>query len=59
MLKRHPPFPLLAGCAATNPPPPPDFTSYVVLGEYGAAVARVLIDAPPAPRSPSTSAASR
>ena len=32
---------LLAGCAATNPLPAPDFTSYVVLGEYGAAVARV------------------
>ena len=40
---------LLGGCAATNPSPPPDFTSYVVLGEAGAAVARVLIDAPACP----------
>lgn len=40
---------LLTGCAATNPSPPPDFTAYVVLGEYGAAVARVLIDAPACP----------
>lgn len=35
----------LAGCAATAPP----FSSYVVLGEQGAAVARVLIDAPSCP----------
>lgn len=49
ILKRTLPAVLLAGCAATNPPPPPDFTSYVVLGEYGAAVARVLIDAPACP----------
>ncbi|WP_373989308.1 metallophosphoesterase [Duganella sp. BuS-21] len=40
---------LLAGCAATNTAPPPDFTSYVVMGEYGAAVARVLIDAAACP----------
>lgn len=48
ILKPLLPVALLAGCAATNPPPP-DFTSYVVLGEYGAAVARVLIDAPGCP----------
>ena len=42
ILKRLAPAMLLAlaGCAATNPLPPPDFTSYVVLGEYGAAVRR-------------------
>jgi len=40
---------LLAACAAVPPAPPPDFTSYVVLGEQGAAVARVLIDAPRCP----------
>ncbi|WP_343728243.1 metallophosphoesterase [Duganella sp.] len=49
ILKRLAPAMLLAGCAATNPLPPPDFTSYVVIGEYGAAVARVLIDAPTCP----------
>jgi len=49
ILKRTLPVALLAGCAATNPLPPPDFTSYVVIGEYGAAVARVLIDAPACP----------
>ncbi|TFW17085.1 metallophosphoesterase [Duganella callida] len=40
---------LLAGCAGTRTGPAPDFTSYVVMGEYGAAVARVLIDAPGCP----------
>jgi hypothetical protein len=49
ILKRWAPVLLLTGCAATNAPPTPDFTSYVVLGEYGAAVARVLIDAPACP----------
>ncbi|MYM82535.1 metallophosphoesterase [Duganella sp. FT50W] len=49
LLKRCLPAALLAGCAATNPSPPPDFTAYVVVGEYGAAVARVLIDAPACP----------
>ncbi|WP_317204105.1 metallophosphoesterase [Janthinobacterium sp.] len=38
----------LAGCAAL-PPPGPDFASFVVLGEHGAAVARVLIAAPACP----------
>lgn len=50
ILKRWAPVLLLTGCAATTTAPPaPDFTSYVVLGEYGAAVARVLIDAPACP----------
>ncbi len=43
------PLLLLTGCAATNPPPPTDFTTYVVLGDQNAAVARVLIDAPACP----------
>ncbi|MYM97941.1 hypothetical protein GTP90_29245, partial [Rugamonas sp. FT81W] len=38
---------LLAGCATVGQPPA--FTSFVVLGEGGAAVARVLIDAPACP----------
>ncbi|MRW86910.1 metallophosphoesterase [Pseudoduganella sp. FT26W] len=49
LLKHWTPLLLLTGCAATNPSPSPDFTSYVVLGEAGAAVARVLIDAPACP----------
>jgi hypothetical protein len=40
---------MLAGCAATNPLQPPDFTSYVVLAEDGTAVARILIDTPACP----------
>ncbi|WP_328595624.1 metallophosphoesterase [Rugamonas rivuli] len=38
---------LLAGCATVGQPPA--FSSYVVLGEHGAAVARVLIAAPACP----------
>jgi len=38
---------LLAGCATVGQPPA--FTSFVVLGEGSAAVARVLIDAPACP----------
>ncbi|WP_181373107.1 metallophosphoesterase [Massilia glaciei] len=33
---------LLAGCAATHTPGAPDFSSFVVLGEQGAATARVI-----------------
>ena len=42
---------LLGGCAALapTPAPAPEFSSYVVLGENGRAVARVLIDAPACP----------
>lgn len=42
---------LLSACAVTGQAPlfPPDFTSFVVLGENGAATARVLIDAPSCP----------
>jgi hypothetical protein len=40
---------LLAGCATAPSGPPPAFASFVVLGENGAAVARVLIDAPACP----------
>jgi hypothetical protein len=40
---------LLAGCAAAPSGPPPAFASFVVLGENGAAVARVLIDTPACP----------
>ncbi|MES2259896.1 MAG: metallophosphoesterase [Pseudomonadota bacterium] len=39
---------LLSGCASLAPVTP-DFTAYVVLGENGAAVARVLVDAAACP----------
>jgi hypothetical protein len=40
---------LLAACATAPSGPPPPFSSYVVLGENGAAIARVLVDAPACP----------